>query len=121
MRSRVAILSTSVETVNRIPGTHRWEEAPSEVAFLRTSHRHVFVVRCSFPVSYSRQREFYLLETKIDEWFDEHFTRDAVGSFIFGGMSCEDIATQLLLDFDGMEWCRVSEDGEEAAVVRREH
>jgi len=91
---------------------HRWPEAPDDVAFLRSLHRHVFHVKATKRVQHTdRDIEFILLKRAM---------LAAVGELLAAGgtetWSCEAYAVNLLHTFD-LASCEVSEDGENGAYV----
>ena len=91
---------------------HRYIDAPEEVAFLRNWHRHVFHVMVMVEVTHAnRDVEFFTLKRKVEEYIDVWF-RDAHFE-----LSCEQIATMILRDFEA-KCVEVSEDGENGAVVQ---
>ena len=56
-------MAARVIAVVRVPGFHRWPEAPEVVRFLRERHRHVFTVRCEWVVGGDdRQVEFFVAQ-----------------------------------------------------------
>ena len=110
--------TTTIETLNEFVGYHCWPDAPQEVAFLRSPHRHVFIVRCEFPVEASRALEFFMQERKVRSFFEFKYYHDEAG-YRFEARSCEEIAREVLEAFPEASACSVSEDGREAARVRR--
>jgi len=94
---------------------HCWPSCPFEdVAYLKNSHRHLFKAVLKFKVSENidREIEFIRLKNKIHRYFEERFENKNIGS-----MSCEQIATILLKEFDAC-FVSVFEDGENGAEVR---
>ena len=97
-------------------GFHAWPEAPDEVAFLRTPHRHQFHVRAEVEVAHQdRHVEFILLKRELARACTVRCSeaREAVERW-----SCEQWA-QWLLDTFNLYRVEVSEDDENGAVVER--
>ena len=101
-------------------GIHRWKNAPTEVAFLRDYHRHIFHVRFEVVVTKEdREIEFILLKRELKRTTDLHFVGRQMDE------SCESIAKKIV-DFMTRKGhicegravcCEVSEDGENGATV----
>lgn len=90
---------------------HNWPDAPEEVLFLRSLHRHIFTVRVGIPVSHHhRQREFFIEKRKLAE-----VLLPFVGSE--SQTSCEMFAESIMGSIDGARWVEVFEDGENGARV----
>jgi len=97
-------------------GFHCWPDAPSQIAFLRVNHRHVFHVKLRIGVAHDdRELEFILVKRAAQGWF-EAWLRSVDSS------SCEQLAKSFV------RWasatygqrpvaCEVSEDGENGAEV----
>jgi hypothetical protein len=90
-----------------VVGFHRWPGAPSEVAFLRHEHRHLFRIRIGICVTN--------LDREVEIFMEEDALRAHLASAYgqpcrFAARSCEHIATELL-SFSGAEWVEVLEDG----------
>ena len=95
-------------------GYHRWPEAPAEVDFLRSRHRHMFHVRVEKTVEHEdRNCEFIMLKHEAIETV-EAAKRTALDHETW---SCETWA-RYLVDAMGLSKCEVSEDGENGAVVQ---
>ncbi len=109
----------SITVEVRKVGFHHWKEAPAEVAYLRASHRHVFVVRFSIEdLSHNdRDQEFHLVQ----KWVTEEFDAILVHAELLG-MSCEMMAQKLCIlgrvKYKSSIICEVSEDDENSAMVR---
>jgi len=111
---------TTVWCTTKFEGMHYWLDAPQEVAFLRTPHRHLFGVRVEIYINHyasrgdNREVEFILLKRKVDDYLSELCT---------SSHSCERIATDLgnhLKRAYKLEVASVSvdEDGENGSTVR---
>ena len=97
----------------QVEGFHHWEAAPPEVSFLASPHRHIFHLKCKRGVSHAdRDVEIILLKRRILEYMQSRWGTPC----IFGGMSCEMIATELLTEFR-LASCEVLEDGENGGEV----
>lgn len=95
---------------------HQYPDAPDDVRFLRSPHRHRFHIRAEMGVHHDdRELEFLLVQREVDALLD------ALGHN-FGTRSCEQVAGYLL---DGLRAAygdrfyqvEVSEDGENGAIV----
>jgi len=108
-------MNISVVTQNSVEGFHRWPGAPGRCGFLADRHRHVFVIRCEFPVTDAdREIEIFTRQQEIQRLVAERFGTPAE----FGAMSCEHIALRLMERFPGCAKCEVLEDGAGGAAVR---
>ena len=104
-------MKTVVWVSTLFEGFHRWKDAPNDVAFLRSFHRHVFDVKLGIEVGDdNREVEFFQLKKKVDEYINKTFEGQ---QFEF---SCEQIAKLLLTRFSA-SFVEVSEDGENGATV----
>lgn len=91
---------------------HNWPNAPGSVKFLRNMHRHVFHVSVAKKVEHNdRDIEFFTLQKQVKDFVEERFAGRELE-----GMSCEMMASQILIHFDATS-VAVSEDGENEAVV----
>lgn len=101
----------------QVEGSHRYKEAPQEVAFLRSYHRHMFGVRVKMEVFHDdRELEFILVKRFIQRFFNDNPIHDV-------DWSCEMIADKLhrvLVDHYGDRDMTivVDEDGENGAEVQ---
>ena len=96
-------------------GLHRWASAPSQVAFLRDWHRHVFHVKVAFKVTaHDREIEFFTIKEMLDNYLGQEYKGK---KFEY---SCEHLAEQILISFRRRKAVEVevSEDGENGAIVR---
>lgn len=102
----------------QIEGIHCWPECPiEEVSFLRDPHRHIFHIECKKAVSHlDRDVEIIQLKRKILSWLYEMYSKTMAGTHDFGRMSCEEIATKILNEFE-LNYCKVLEDGENGAEI----
>lgn len=96
---------------------HRWEQAPQEVGFLASWHRHIFKVRVDLQVLHNdRGLEFFLvqkdLNASLDLWREKKVYKSCE-------MFCEDIFEALSPKYPSLFRVEVSEDGENGAVILR--
>ncbi|MFE9254269.1 hypothetical protein [Streptomyces sp. NPDC006879] len=81
--------TASIWVEQRLPGFHRWPEAPPERDFLASRHRHLFRVRVDVLVAHDeRDLEFFDVADLIREWWGP-------GEHEFGPASCEAMARGL--------------------------
>lgn len=100
----------------QVEGFHCWEGAPADLSFLKARHRHVFHIRIVFSVSHSnREIEIIAQQSKIMDWLRNKYGTPCE----FCGMSCEDIAGELLSHYNAVS-CEVLEDGYGGAKVVRQ-
>ena len=61
-------MQTNIIVRTQFEGFHKWKEAPFEVKFLRSLHRHIFYIECSIEVyHFDRELEFFLVKQYIDD------------------------------------------------------
>ena len=99
-----------------VVGFHHYPEAPDKVEFLKNNHRHTFRIRAGYSVEDSnREKEIFIQQDLLTEYLHESYGYPC----IFGSMSCEMIAEDLLLfgQEDGLVWVEVFEDGRGGARV----
>lgn len=101
-----------------IEGIHNWENCPhKEVAYLKDPHRHLFKIKCYIDVEHNdRDVEFIIMKHQISDYFKKNYWDEFRKIHIFGSMSCEMIAAELIEEFD-LSKCEVSEDGENGAIL----
>ena len=114
-------ISTEVYCTLQIEGLHNWPGCPiAEVNYLKDLHRHVFHIKACKKVSHDdRDVEFIVLKHKIKSFFYKYYNTDS-NLYVFGAMSCEMIAKELISKFN-LSKCEVSEDGENGAIVTVEN
>lgn len=79
-------------------GFHKYILAPKEVSFLRTIHRHIFVVKARIEVfTEERELEFFMVQRKLNEFIQNKYPEKLVGS-------CENIAKDVY-DFIKENYC----------------
>jgi hypothetical protein len=108
---------TEVFCTLQVEGTHCWPACPfEEVAYLRDPHRHVFHIKAYKTVTHSdRDTEFIMLKHALVAHFNS-YTNPNTKLCVFGSMSCEMIAEELIRAFE-LSKCEVSEDNENGAIV----
>lgn len=80
---------TTITVKNSFFGTHKYENAPKEVEFLKNEHRHTFYVEVELQVFHQdRELEFYILQDEVEMYLLTHHS--SLES------SCEVIATDIL-------------------------
>ncbi len=114
------MIARSVTVRTRREFVHHWPDAPRDVAFLASKHRHQFHVELTVAVNHGdRDVEFVLLK----RWLD---TVLAGMPLDIGTTSCEQLAEELLgrtrnrWNPPGPILCSVFEDGENGATVREQ-
>lgn len=109
-------MNTYVEAKFDFQGIHCWPEAPSEVGFLASPHRHVFKVVARKKVDHSnRDVEFICLKNDMLACVSEEFEKTG-DVYDLGFRSCEDLA-RLFAERFGLSSCWVYEDGENGGGV----
>ena len=114
--ARVSTTSTFVKIKFQFEGMHCWPNAPKEVAFLRSMHRHVFHVSAVIEVFHDdRDLEFILVKRYLEKQVaNTRWPKSA---------SCEHMATVIAsmirqrYGSNRYVFVEVSEDGENGALV----
>lgn len=109
---------TSIYCSLQVEGTHNWPDCPiEEVDYLKVPHRHIFHIKAYKPVNHDdRDVEFIWFKHEIEEYFYKHYFDEKKRLCVFGAMSCEMIANELMTQFK-LSKCEVSEDDENGAIV----
>lgn len=108
-------MKIEVNTYNTIEGFHCWPDATGGFEYLSKRHRHIFVIRGSFPVSHgNREIEINHQQNMIEGFLVAKYGRPCE----FGSLSCEQIAKELMIKFE-MSSCQVLEDGYGGATLTR--
>ena len=82
-----------------------------ELAYLQNSHRHIFFITAEFPVhNANREIEIISQQNAIKRYLLSKYG-DEDGACHFGRRSCEDIAAEILNQFENSTSCTVLEDG----------
>lgn len=105
-----------IEIRFRFEGLHHWPDAPDEVIFLRSPHRHEFYARVRMDVLHAdRELEFFMMKSRLQQ-FVKNWGYD------LGSQSCEMMATKIM-EFVVEKWSRseveveINEDNENGAIV----
>ena len=115
-------MNTYIGVHLEVEGIHRWKgvmETPykDEMSYLVDFHRHNFIIDCEMKVHHDdRDKEFISLKHDIMSYLRQEFWSTQHQLCWFGDMSCEMIA-RLLLEKFGLTKCKVSEDGENYAII----
>lgn len=101
-----------------IEGLHHWPDCNlPHVNYLAHLHRHTFIIKCKIEVNHgNRDIEFIDLKHRIKQFIGKKWYTPEYGCCNFGSMSCEDIAADILTEFN-LYQCSVSEDGEFEGIV----
>lgn len=111
---RKPAVQSVVYCTTQFEGFHRWPEATSPVTYLRDRHRHIFHVKAGVKVSdRNRQVEFIQLKDHVNEIIGKLKSSPDCETW-----SCEEWAARLI-KHAYLDYCDVSEDGENGAVVTR--
>ena len=113
-----------VESKVSFEGIHCWPDAPQEVYFLRTSHRHIFTVIARKEVFHNdRDVEFIMMGRAIKSHIIAKYPAQVApaicGALELGHTSCEMIAEDLIETFDLCE-CAVYEDMENGGILKKD-
>lgn len=102
----------------QVEGTHNWPDCDiEEVSFLKHTHRHLFYIRCEKKVSHNnRDIEIIQLKHDIMNYLKVCYYKDWCRTHCFGDFSCEDIAEDLMRNFD-LDLVEVLEDNENGAIL----
>lgn len=108
---------SEIEVTFQTEGSHYWKDAPAEVCFLRSNHRHMFHFTVRVEMTHDdRDIEFFMMKRKMLSWY---------GAFTaFGPQSCEmiarDLAGRIVAEYGERNLqIKVSEDGENAGIYTR--
>lgn len=136
MEQKTKILKT-ITVRTEFEGIHNYPEAPEEVYYLRSPHRHIFHVEVTIEVKHDdRDIEFIMLKHKIDKYIEKYLDNNKVWNM--GSKSCEQVADDIVM-FLYLQYCvdpiyiryktimtnnryikvSVFEDGENGATVER--
>lgn len=109
---------SSIFVTTDFVGYHMWEDAPAEVAYLASLHRHKFHVRLEVQVRHNdRELEYHTVLKGLAQ-----FIIELLDSWKWG-WSCEDIAQRILSwvmkDYPDRDLYRVTvaEDGENGSTL----
>jgi hypothetical protein len=98
----------------QVEGLHKWGDCNLEdVIYLRNLHRHIFHIKVIKQVTHNnRDIEIIMFKNQILFYLKGKYKGN------FGNMSCEDIAEDILKEFD-CHIVEVLEDNENGAIVSR--
>jgi len=95
------ITSSHIQVRTSFHGLHFWADAPSEVAFLRNLHRHLFKVEAQTVVDHTdRELEFFIVKAIIDKHLKDTFKmyhNRQPDLLCLLGNSCESVAKGISL------------------------
>ena len=113
-------MTTRVFISLKVEGLHRWPDCNiQEVNYLANLHRHTFGITCWHDVNHdNRDIEFIQLKHQVEDWLRERFWKPVPNCLVFGAMSCEMIAKELIKEFC-FDRVTVDEDGENGAEVEK--
>ena len=109
-------ISKYIKVKTRVKGFHSWPEAPDEVSFLRSPHRHEFVITVVYQIDEDREREFFIEQSALEDYLYSTFESTNYGFLI--NLSCEALAVKILETLGAVQ-VEVSEDGENSSIARR--
>lgn len=111
-------ITTEVYCSLAVEGIHNWTNCDiEEVSYLKFPHRHMFGIKATVNVSHDdRDVEFIVLKHKIRDYLNIQYWDSKHKCLLFGSMSCEMIARELIEQFD-LSSCEVNEDGENGAIL----
>lgn len=100
-------------------GFHHWPDAPAEVGYLRSPHRHVFDAEVRIGPLYQQDREleYHLVQRELAVWYRSFVPKEPGEA----SSSCEEIASKLaqvvFRKWGASVTVRVMEDGENGSEV----
>lgn len=107
----------SVKIQTQFEDFHCWPDAPEEVDFLRSNHRHIFKVSVKIEVNHDdREIEFFILQRQVNNIIETSVKP------MEQRKSCEDMA-EVIMDYLEVIYpsrfieVEVSEDGENSSIV----
>lgn len=116
---KTAAISKSIYVTTSFIAFHCWPEAPEEVSFLRSKHRHKFGVRACFRITEDRQLEFFLVQSEVNS-ICQHEIMPALKER--RSLSCESMALMIYnsLVSKGLPVTEVevNEDGENGSIIK---
>lgn len=105
-----------------IVGHHSWKDAPSDVDFLQSHHRHMFKIKIGMVVEHNDREKEIFLQQQLYQQYLKHKYETTKGNYKFhdfGNMSCEDIAEEIMNLDRSITWCEVLEDNLGGARIER--
>lgn len=108
-------MKSSVVVRIEVEGFHQYKDAPQEVGFLKALHRHTFIITAGYKVvDLDREKEIFILRAQLNNFMQLRYgmSSDIDYGLMFGGMSCEMIAVEILnwAKQYGMTWVEVWEE-----------
>lgn len=95
----MAIIENAVFCRTQFEGIHCWPNAPQEVCYLRSPHRHIFNIEVQIDVETNdREIEFIMLKHEVDSWINSAIVTQKEGTrrvWDLGSTSCECLANNL--------------------------
>lgn len=105
---------------SQFEGLHRWKDAPEEVMFLRSHHRHIFRIHVTIQITGNdRELEYFMVLNRLNKFLQKTFSVDKPMD-----ASCEMIGEIIIHDFlvstygSRFYTVEVSEDGENSAIIK---
>lgn len=109
-------MKREVLTYNEVQGFHYYPNAPKNVDYLSSEHRHIFVIKCRAEVSHN-EREIEIITEQ--DLISKKLVQEFGNPCKFGAMSCESIAEWLLNTLPELISVEVLEDGYGGASLTR--
>lgn len=113
-----------IEIKTQFEALHQYTKAPEGVGFLRSLHRHLFLVTVNVEVEHNdREVEFFLLKRQVDKFIKKWLNQAEKQDDLPIVESCEDSAERIARHIFGQYKdqrsviVEVSEDGENSAQV----
>ena len=111
-------IKSSIISKTCVDGMHQWPGAPYKFQYLRYPHRHLFYIEARTEVNHSdRDIEFIDLARNIKAYLLGNYWSETDKCCLFGNMSCEEIASGLVDEFN-LDECTVYEDNENGGTAR---
>ena len=65
-------MKTTVITQFEVEGFHNYPEAPKQVDFLSSNHRHTFIIKCGYEVEdLNREKEIFICRDEVKSYLIE--------------------------------------------------
>jgi len=113
------LVKSSVISKTCVDGIHQWKDAPHKYEYLRYPHRHLFYIEARTEVNHTdRDIEFIDFARNIKAYLLANYWSETDKCCLFGNMSCEMIARELVDEFF-LDECTVYEDNENGGTARR--
>lgn len=93
-------MNTEIIIAFEVEGFHNYPDAPSKVRFLSYTHRHTFHITCYVHATHdNRDKEIFLYREQVLTYIRHEYGSPAM----FGSMSCEMIAKDILKQFSNAD------------------